>query len=99
DIGTPERYLQASWDILERRVDTEIARRLDGDGKMVADGVRIDASARVGAPALIERGAELDPGAAVGPRAVIGRGTLIGADASVRNSVVPHGCRIGAGAT
>ena len=23
DIGTPERYLQASWDILERRVETE----------------------------------------------------------------------------
>ena len=27
DIGTPERYLQASWDILERRVETELARR------------------------------------------------------------------------
>ena len=29
DIGTPERYLQASWDILERRVETEAAQRLD----------------------------------------------------------------------
>ena len=24
DIGTPERYLQASWDILERRVETDV---------------------------------------------------------------------------
>ena len=29
DIGTPERYLQASWDILERRVETEPG----GDGR------------------------------------------------------------------
>ena len=28
DIGTPERYLQASWDILEGAVETELA----GDG-------------------------------------------------------------------
>jgi NDP-sugar pyrophosphorylase family protein len=26
DIGTPERYLQASWDILERRVQTSTGR-------------------------------------------------------------------------
>ena len=32
DIGTPERYLQASWDILEGRVETEVAARLDGAG-------------------------------------------------------------------
>ena len=24
DIGTPERYLQASWDILEQRVETRV---------------------------------------------------------------------------
>ena len=27
DIGTPERYLQASWDILEGAVETELAGR------------------------------------------------------------------------
>ena len=40
DIGTPERYLQASWDILEGRVETELA----GDGgPFVEDGAEIDA--------------------------------------------------------
>ena len=29
DIGTPERYLQANWDILERRLETVVSERLD----------------------------------------------------------------------
>ncbi len=32
DIGTPDRFLQANWDILEREVETVIADRLDPDG-------------------------------------------------------------------
>ena len=45
DIGTPERYLQASWDILEGRVETE--RRRDGRRRacFVDDGAEIDAGA------------------------------------------------------
>src|SRR6476660_6099129 len=38
DIGTPERYLQASWDIIEGRVQTATAARLDGAGLLVEDG-------------------------------------------------------------
>ena len=32
DIGTPERYLQASWDILTGRVETEVEARMGGRG-------------------------------------------------------------------
>jgi mannose-1-phosphate guanylyltransferase len=95
DIGTPERYLQASWDILERRVETDVGASLDGDGTKVEEGVRIDGQARVNAPALIEHGAEVDAGATVGPRAVLGRGTEVREGARVRGSVVLHGCWIG----
>src|SRR6476661_315982 len=42
DIGTPERYLQASWDILEGRVQTATAARLDGAGLLVEDGAQVD---------------------------------------------------------
>ncbi len=54
DIGTPERYLQASWDILEGRVQTATAARLDGAGLLVSDGAQVDRSARVNPPALLE---------------------------------------------
>jgi mannose-1-phosphate guanylyltransferase len=95
DIGTPERYLQASWDILERRVETEIGKHLGTDGTRIEEGVRADGAARISAPALIEHGAEIGPGATIGPRAVIGRGTEIGPRARVRGSVVLPGSWIG----
>src|SRR5262249_5956947 len=98
DIGTPERYLQATWDILSRRVHTDIGQPLKRDGRLVEEGVRLDGSAGVEAPAVGERGAEIGPGAVVGPRAVIGRGTEVGEGAVVRDSVALNGCWIGPGA-
>jgi mannose-1-phosphate guanylyltransferase len=95
DIGTPERYLQATWDILERRVETDVGASLAGDGAMLEEGVRVDVAARVRAPALIEHGAEIGAGAVVGPRAVVGRGTEIRDGARIDGSVVLHGCWIG----
>jgi mannose-1-phosphate guanylyltransferase len=98
DVGTPERYLAASWDILERRVETEIGARVNGAGLLVADGVSLDGSARVHPPALIAAEASIGPGAAIGERAVIGPASAIGGQATVSGSVVLDGCRIGSGA-
>ena len=40
DIGTPERYLQATYDILEGKVSTEVGRELGGRGLALVDGAR-----------------------------------------------------------
>ena len=40
DIGTPERYLQASWDILEGRVETRVEPT--APGLLVGAGAEID---------------------------------------------------------
>jgi mannose-1-phosphate guanylyltransferase len=98
DIGTPERYLQASWDILERRVETDLAGRLDGDGLMVSGRAEVDRTAMVSPPALIEAGCTVASGAAIGARAVLGAGTSIGAGASVLGSVLDSGCSLASGA-
>ena len=74
DIGTPERYLQASWDILEGRVQTDAGARLDGAGLLVEDGAQVDPGARVNPPALLEAEVAVGAGATIGARAVIGRG-------------------------
>jgi mannose-1-phosphate guanylyltransferase len=95
DIGTPERYLQATWDILERRVETDLGASLGGDAAMLEEGVRVDGTAQVNAPALIEHGAEIGAGAVVGPRAVVGRGTEIREGGRIEGSVVLHGSWIG----
>jgi mannose-1-phosphate guanylyltransferase len=96
DIGTPERYLQATWDILEGRVRTAVGARLGGDGLLVEDGVRVDPAARLSPPAMLEADVAVGAGAAVGSRAVIGRGSEIGERATVSGSVVLSDCRIAA---
>ena len=41
DIGTPERYLQGTFDILEGNVSTEIGRRLGEAGRALQDGADV----------------------------------------------------------
>ena len=56
DIGTPERYLQGTFDILEGNVATAVADRL-GPGYL-AVGDRVQADGRIVPPALVERGCD-----------------------------------------
>jgi mannose-1-phosphate guanylyltransferase len=95
DIGTPERYLQASWDVLEGRVRTAVGTRLDGAGLLVEEGANVDPGASVNPPALLETEVAVRAGAAVGARAVVGHHSEIGERASVSSSVVLSDCRIG----
>ncbi len=112
DIGTPARYLQGTFDILEGNVQTAVRERL-GDGYM---SVSADAlvSGRAIPPAVIEAGAAVAEGAHVGSlvvlghdvkigagstveRAVILNGTEIGENCTLRDCIVAAGCRVGAG--
>ena len=62
DIGTPERYLQGTFDILEGNVATAVADRL-GPGYL-AVGERVQADGRIVPPALVERGCAIARGRA-----------------------------------
>ena len=93
DIGTPERYLQASWDILSGRVETEVAGRMEA-GVGLADDADVDPSVHVAAPVLVDSGATVGAGAQLGPNAVIGRGCELGEGAAVVGAVLHAGCVI-----
>jgi mannose-1-phosphate guanylyltransferase len=94
DIGTPARYLQVTFDILEGNVQTDVGARL-GDAY-----VDVDASAtvdgRVVPPAVVERGAHIARGAHVGSLAVIAEDVSIGPGSIVERSVVLRGAQVGA---
>ncbi len=94
DIGTPERYVQATYDILEGDVQTEVGRQLAQAGGILSYG---DVSGVVHGPALIEAGSTVAAGAIVGGRTVLGRDVTVQARAHVEASVVLEGCQIGAG--
>jgi mannose-1-phosphate guanylyltransferase len=93
DIGTPERYLQATFDILEGKVTTEIGRKLSASGLALVDGAQIDG--RVIAPSLVAAQCIVAKRAIVGGRAVLGRRVLVGEGAHVESSVLLEGASVG----
>jgi mannose-1-phosphate guanylyltransferase len=95
DIGTPERYLQASWDILEGRVKTDVS--MDREGVLVEADVALAADASIGPRAVIARGTRVGERASVSS-AVVLPNCRIGADARVTDSILAPGVRIGEGA-
>ena len=99
DIGTPERYLQASWDILEGRVETAVAARMGADGTGIDELAEVEAGAMVSAPAFVDEGAQIAATATVGPRAVIGADCEVGEGAVISESALLAGCIVGEGAT
>jgi mannose-1-phosphate guanylyltransferase len=94
DIGTPQRYLQATFDILERNVHTAVGDRLDGSFLSVADDVQ--AQGRVVPPALVERGVSIAEGARIGSLAVLASDVVVGPRTTIEQAVVLQGARIGA---
>jgi len=96
DIGTPESYLQAHFDILERTVNTAVADMLGEQYLYVAPSADIDARARVVPPCYVGENARVDAGARVGPLAVLGAGAVVAEGATILESVIQAGVVIGA---
>jgi mannose-1-phosphate guanylyltransferase len=95
DIGTPERYMQGTFDILEGDVQTEVGRRLAEAGGILQDG---EIEGIVHAPALIGAGSTVAAGAIIGGRTVLGERVTVHERAHIDSSVILDGCQIGAGA-
>jgi mannose-1-phosphate guanylyltransferase len=94
DIGTPARYLQATYDILEGKVNTKVGARLTANGmRLLPEG---GVAGRIAAPVLIEDGCGVAATATIGGRVVLGRGVQIAAGANVEDSVLLDGVRVGA---
>jgi mannose-1-phosphate guanylyltransferase len=97
DIGTPARYLQATYDILEGKVSTEVGRELGDRGLALFDGANVQG--RVVAPVLVGAGCSVAPRAMVGDRSVLGEGVRVDERCRIEASVLLDGVRVGAGST
>jgi mannose-1-phosphate guanylyltransferase len=94
DLGTPERYLQASWDILEGAVETEH----EGSGPYVGAGAEVASDATVEPRSVIRDGSVIGAGAAIADSVLLD-GCRIGAGASVRGSILASEVEVGDRAT
>jgi mannose-1-phosphate guanylyltransferase len=97
DIGTPERYLQGTFDIIAGNVASKVAERLGSDWLAVDPAAEV--RGRVVPPAVLERGVRVAEGAHVGSLVVLGEDVRIGGGATVERSVILAGAEIGEGAT
>ena len=97
DIGTPERYLQGTFDILEGSVGTQVAERMGSGYLCVEQGV--ESEGRIVPSALVESGCRIGEGARIGGRAVLEHGVTVGEHTTIEGSVVMRGAEIGANCT
>ena len=95
DIGTPERYLQASWDILEDRVETRV--EATSPGTLIAADAEVADGATVGPRAVLGPGCRVESGAAI-TGSVLLDGCAVGEGAVVRGSILAGGVTVPAGA-
>jgi len=97
DIGTPERYLEATFDILEGSVGTEVGARMGTSYVCIEPGVQ--SVGRIVPAALVEAGCRIADGARIGGRAVLERDVVVGEGTTIEGSVVMEGTEIGAHCT
>ena len=95
DIGTPESYLHAHRDVLERNVETEVGEALGPDYTLVRDGARVSPEARLVPPVFVGEGAEIAAGARIGSLAVIGPDARVEENAIVESAVVGSRASVG----
>ncbi len=92
DIGTPARYLEATWDLLAGTVPSTLPAR-DVTGSIVAADALVS-GAHVGPQSVLGRGCSVSTDARV-ERSVLFDRVVVGADAWVRESVLAERVRVG----
>jgi mannose-1-phosphate guanylyltransferase len=95
DIGTPERYLEATWDLLAGRVRSKLPPR-DETGSLVYDGCLLS-GAHVGPQTVLGRHCSVGSDSRI-ERSVLHDRVVVGADAAVVESVLATRVRVGEGA-
>jgi mannose-1-phosphate guanylyltransferase len=92
DIGTPDRYLEATWDLLAGRVESKLPPR-DETGSLVYEGCLLS-GAHVGPQSVLGRHCSVGSDSRV-ERSVLHDRVMVGADAAVVESVLAEGVRVG----
>ena len=99
DIGTPESYLQAHFDLLQSTIATSVSTDVGASYLFIAPDAVVAQGAKVVPPAHIGSGTTLAAGSRIGPLAVVGAGCAVAAGAEVAESVVQDGVTVGAQST
>jgi mannose-1-phosphate guanylyltransferase len=95
DIGTPERYLEATHDLLGGVVGSALPAR-DETGSLIGDGC-LTSGAHIGPQTVLGSHCSVGSDSSV-ERSVLHDRVMVGADCTVREAVIAERARIGDGA-
>ena len=95
DIGTPERYLEATYDLLAGTVASTLPPR-DETGSLIGEGC-LTSGAHIGPQSVLGGHCSVGSDSAV-ERSVLHDRVIVGADCSVRGAVLARAVRVGDGA-
>ncbi|MDI6870605.1 MAG: NDP-sugar synthase [Bacillota bacterium] len=98
DIGTPDKYLQAHWDILEQRVSVPVPGREVSPRLWFGQGAEVSPQATLIPPVVLGEGVSVRAGATVGPYCVLGDQVTVREEASAAHAVLGRRCVLGRGA-
>jgi mannose-1-phosphate guanylyltransferase len=99
DVGTPESYLQAHRDVLERIFQTRVGDALGADFMLVDESATVHPQAKLVPPVYVGPNAVVDAGARIGSLAVLGAEARLAEGCLVENAVVGARTGVGAGAS
>jgi mannose-1-phosphate guanylyltransferase len=95
DIGTPARYLEATYDLLGGRVESSLPPR-DETGSLIYEGCLVS-GAHIGPQTVLGRHCSVGTDSTV-ERSVLHDGVLVGPNCVIRESVLAERVRVGEGA-
>lgn len=94
DLGTPERYMVATRDLLDGRFESWLTTRMVGGGLVIEPGVSIEAG-RLDPPVVIADGCRIGSHGRIGDHSVLGHGCVLGRECHLERAVLQRGCRLG----
>ncbi|MBI4898652.1 MAG: NDP-sugar synthase [Actinobacteria bacterium] len=98
DLGTPERYMTATRDLLDGRLESWLTERLVTTGRVIDTGVDVS-GCKIESPVVIADGCALGDRSRIGVYSVLGHGCEIGENCELERAVLQRGCSLGDGVT
>ena len=95
DVGTPQKYLTAHYDILNKKTSFKFPYKEVMENIYIGKGSKYLKNNFVSGPVVIGRGTRIEKGARIMPLTVIGDDCMISEGAEICGSIIFNNCKIG----
>jgi mannose-1-phosphate guanylyltransferase len=95
DVGTPQKYLEAHYDILNKKVSFKFPYREVLKNIYIGKGSKYLKNNFVSGPVVIGKRTEIEKGAKIMPLTVIGDDCFISGGTEISESIIFNNCKIG----